>query len=101
MTNAPAYSTQAVAQHTFALLLESLSRVAHTANRCAAARGRRAGISAFTEPMEEIAGKTIGLIGFGHIGQSVARIALAFGMRVLVCVPHPKAGVGRRALCDA
>ena len=46
----------------------------------------------FSEPMEEIAGKTIGLIGFGHIGQSVAKIALAFGMNVLVCVPHPKAG---------
>ncbi|MFR5795510.1 MAG: NAD(P)-dependent oxidoreductase [Christensenellales bacterium] len=48
--------------------------------------------------MEEIAGKTIGLIGFGHIGQSVARIALAFGM----LVPSGAAsGGGRRTLCDA
>lgn len=93
VTNAPAYSTQAVAQHTFALLLESLNRVG--AYRRAGARRRVAGqrgLLLFSEPMEEIAGKTIGLIGFGHIGQSVAKIALAFGMNVLVCVPHPKAG---------
>lgn len=42
--------------------------------------------------MEEAAGKTMGLIGFGNIGQSVAKIALALGMRVLVHVPHPKEG---------
>ena len=96
VTNAPAYSTQAVAQHTFALLLESLSRVGTYSEQ--GARRRVAGepgfFCFFTEPMEEIAGKTIGLIGFGHIGQSVARIALAFGMRVLVCVPHPEGRVG-------
>ncbi|MFR2019729.1 MAG: NAD(P)-dependent oxidoreductase [Christensenellales bacterium] len=79
MTNAPAYSTQAVAQHTFALPLESLSLAGAYSEQVRGVAWRRAGISAFTEPME-IAGKTIGLIGFGHIGQSVARIALAFGM---------------------
>ena len=93
VTNAPAYSTQAVAQHTFALLLESLSRVgAYSEQVRGGAWQASRDFCFFTEPMEEIAGKTIGLIGFGHIGQSVARIALAFGMRVLVCVPHPKAG---------
>lgn len=93
VTNAPAYSTQAVAQHTFALLLESLSRVgAYSEQVRGGAWQASRDFCFFTEPMEEIAGKTIGLIGFGHIGQSVARIALAFGMRVLVCVPHPKEG---------
>ena len=93
VTNAPAYSTQAVAQHTFALLLESLSRVgAYSEQVRGGAWQASRDFCFFTEPMEEIAGKTIGLIGFGHIGQSVARIGLAFGMRVLVCVPHPKAG---------
>ena len=93
VTNAPAYSTQAVAQHTFALLLESLSRVgAYSEQVRGGAWQASRDFCFFAEPMEEIAGKTIGLIGFGHIGQSVARIALAFGMRVLVCVPHPKAG---------
>lgn len=95
VTNAPAYSTQAVAQHTFALLLESLSRVgAYSEQVRGGAWQASRDFCFFAEPMEEIAGKTIGLIGFGHIGQSVARIALAFGMRVLVCVPHPKAGWG-------
>ena len=91
--NVPAYSTESVAQHTFALLLESLSRVgAYSEQVRGGAWQASRDFCFFTEPMEEIAGKTIGLIGFGHIGQSVARIALAFGMRVLVCVPHPKAG---------
>ena len=93
VTNAPAYSTQAVAQHTFALLLESLSRVgAYSEQVRGGAWQASRDFCFFAEPMEEIAGKTIGLIGFGHIGQSVARIALAFGMRVLVYAPHPKAG---------
>lgn len=93
VTNAPAYSTQAVAQHTFALLLESLSHVGAYSERVRGGAWRASGdFCFFAEPMEEIAGKTIGLIGFGHIGQSVAKIALAFGMKVLVCVPHEKAG---------
>lgn len=93
VTNAPAYSTQAVAQHTFALLLESLSRVgAYSGQVRGGAWQASEDFCFFTEPMEEIGGKTIGLIGFGHIGQSVAKIALAFGMKVLVCVPHKKTG---------
>ena len=93
VTNAPAYSTQAVAQHTFALLLESLSRVGAYSERVRGGAWQASEDFCFYgEPMEEIAGKTIGLIGFGHIGQSVAKIALAFGMKVLVCVPHKKEG---------
>ncbi len=93
VTNAPAYSTQAVAQHTFALLLESLSHVgAYSEQVRGGAWQASTDFCFFGQPMEEIAGKTIGLIGFGHIGQSVAKIALAFGMKVLVCVPHEKAG---------
>mgnify|MGYP000715360097 CR=1 FL=1 len=76
-----------------ALLLESLNRVgAYSGQVRGGAWQASADFCFFSEPMEEIAGKTIGLIGFGHIGQSVAKIALAFGMNVLVCVPHPKAG---------
>ena len=93
VTNAPAYSTQAVAQHTFALLLESLSHVgAYSDQVRGGAWQASTDFCFYGEPMEEIEGKTIGLVGFGHIGQSVAKIALAFGMKVLVCVPHKKEG---------
>lgn len=93
VTNAPAYSTQAVAQHTAALLLESLSHVAAYDEKVHDGAWQRSKDFCFlSAKMEEAAGKTMGLIGFGNIGQSVARIALALGMRVLVYVPHPKKG---------
>ena len=93
VTNAPAYSTQAVAQHTAALLLESLSHIAaYDAQVHDGAWQRSRDFCFLSAKTEEAAGKTIGLIGFGNIGQSVAGIALALGMRVLVYVPHPKDG---------
>ncbi|MBQ2253233.1 MAG: D-2-hydroxyacid dehydrogenase [Clostridia bacterium] len=83
--NAPAYSTEAVAQHTFALLLELTDRV------CKYNETVRIGdwiksrtFSYFPLPHMELAAKTIGLVGYGAIGRRVADIALAFGMRVLV-----------------
>lgn len=85
VTNVPAYSTQAVAQHMVALLLAGMSRVSEYD-----ARVKRGEWSAspdfcfFAGPMEEIAGKTLGIVGFGSIGQAVARAALGLGMRVMV-----------------
>lgn len=96
VTNVPAYSTQAVAQHTMALLLASMSRVSEYD-----ARVKRGDWSAspdfcfFAGPMEEIAGKTLGIVGFGHIGQAVARAALGLEMRVIVHTRTPKAGFDR------
>ena len=46
----------------------------------------------YAGPMEEIAGKTLGIVGFGHIGQAVARAALGLGMRVIVHTRTPKTG---------
>lgn len=93
VTNAPAYSTQAVAQHTAAFLLESLNHVAAYDEQVHDGAWQRSKDFCFlSAKMEEAAGKTMGLIGFGNIGQSVAKIALALGMRVLVHVPHPKEG---------
>ena len=91
VTNVPAYSTQAVAQHVLALLLHSLS---HVANYDACVK-RGKWISSrdfcfYDAPMEELSGKTMGIVGFGSIGQSVARIALAMDVHVLVHTPHPK-----------
>lgn len=93
VTNVPAYSTKAVAQHTFALLLACMSRVHEYDAQVKQGRWQTSPDFCFyAGPMEELAGKTLGIIGFGNIGQAVARIALAFGMRVLVHTRTPKAG---------
>ena len=89
VTNVPAYSTEAVAQYVFALLLELVSHVGlHDA---AVRSGRWADCPNFSfwdAPLMELHGKTMGIIGYGQIGQAAARIARAFGMRVLVSSPH-------------
>jgi len=93
VTNVPAYSTQAVAQHTMALLLAGMSRVSeYDARVKQGAWSASPDFCFYAGPMEELAGKTLGIIGFGNIGQAVARIALAFGMHVLVHTRTPKAG---------
>ena len=93
MTNVPAYSTQAVAQHTMALLLMSASHVHEYDN---AVKGDAWCASPdfcfFVGTAEELAGKTMGLIGFGSIGQAVARAANGLGMRVIVHTRTPKTG---------
>ena len=93
VTNVPAYSTQAVAQHTMALLLASMSRVSeYDARVKQGAWSASPDFCFFAGPMEEIAGKTLGIVGFGHIGQAVARAALGLGMRVIVHTRTPKPG---------
>ena len=84
VTNVPTYGTAAVAQFTMALMLELCHRVGlhnhdvHT--------GGWVNASCFTywlTPQMELAGKTLGIIGFGAIGKAVGRLARAFGMRVI------------------
>jgi len=90
VTNVPAYSTPSVAQHVFALLLELTRGPGRHAALVRAGRWCAAPDFCFWEgPQVELAGLTIGLVGFGAIGQAVARIALAFGMRVLVLTRRP------------
>lgn len=85
VANAPGYSTNAVAQHTFALILELVNRTRDYRNLVIEGDWVRSRtFSLFPLPIIELAGKTIGIIGFGAIGQSVAKIAAAFGMNVLV-----------------
>jgi glycerate dehydrogenase len=82
--NIPTYGTDAVAQFAFALLLEIAHHVQHHSD--AVKQGRWANCPDFCfwdYPLIELAGKTMGLIGYGRIGQSVARIARAFGMQVI------------------
>ena len=82
--NVPAYSTNCVAQFTFALLLEACCHVGlhndsvHHGDWC-----RNPDFCYWLTPQMELAGKTIGIIGFGKIGRAVGKIANAFGMRVL------------------
>ena len=82
--NVPAYGTDAVAQFTFALLLELCHRAGlhsdsvHKGDWC-----RSIDFCYWLTPQMELAGKTMGIIGFGRIGRAVGKIAKAFGMRVL------------------
>ena len=93
VTNVPAYSTESVAQHTFALMLELMTRPA--LHNDSVKRGDWANNSYFCywlTPQIEIHGKTLGIIGAGGIGARVAEIARAFGMRVLEYGRTQKAG---------
>lgn len=84
VTNIPTYGTNAVAQHTFALLLAlTIHAESHSEGVKAGKWAKSPDYSYWDYPLTELAGKTLGIIGFGRIGQMVGRIALAFGMRVL------------------
>ena len=86
VSNVPGYGTAAVAQFTFALLLELCHRVGHHADAVHQGRWERCPDFCFWDyPMTELEGKTLGILGFGRIGQAVAKIGRAFGMRVLAC----------------
>ncbi len=84
VVNAPAYSTNSVVQHTFGLILAlaaSISRYDSTVKSgewC-----RSAAFTYLTEPICEISGKTLGIIGLGTIGMAVARAAEGFGMKII------------------
>ena len=89
VTNIPGYGTDTVAQFTFALLLEICHHVAHHSDAVHAGRWEKSPDFCFCDYLQiELAGKTMGIIGFGRIGQKVGTIAKAFGMRVLAYSPH-------------
>lgn len=91
--NVPAYSTPSVAQHTFSLLLELTNHVGIHSTSVANGDWLTAPDFCYTKmPIAEIAGKTIGIIGFGNIGKQVANIAHALGMKVLCYTPHRQQG---------
>lgn len=91
VTNVPAYSTPSVAQMVFALLLELTQQVAHHAHLTRWGHWSECpDFSFWDRPLVELDGMTLGLVGFGAIGQQVARIGHAFGMRILVHTAHPE-----------
>lgn len=90
VSNIPAYSTAAVAQLTFAFILELCNKVAiHNAE---VKQGRWSECKDFCfwrSPLQELYGKTFGIFGFGSIGRTVAKIAAAFGMNVIAHTANP------------
>ena len=85
VSNVPGYSTDSVAQHTFALILYHYSSVSRYAEYTG--RGEWCFSKLFTHfgpPLYELSGKTIGIVGYGAIGRAVAKIARAFNMKVVV-----------------
>lgn len=84
VTNVPGYSTPAVAQLVFALLLELTNNVGHHARTVRDGRWTACPDFCYWDhPLIELSGRTLGIVGYGDIGSAVARIALAFGMKVL------------------
>lgn len=90
VTNIPSYSTDAVAQHVFALILALTNRVAEHNARVQAGEWISSKDFCFYDRLTELAGKTIGVVGFGRIGQRVVRIANAFGMPALAYTRTPR-----------
>lgn len=94
VSNVPDYGTASVAQATFALLLELTNRVGHHAQTVRDGRwSQSADFCYWDYPQIELAGLTLGIVGFGQIGRAVARIAAAFGMHVRACAGAPSGTV--------
>jgi glycerate dehydrogenase len=100
VSNCRAYGNDSVIQHVFSLILALSTRLLDYHQAVQAGRWQQARQFCFLDyPISELAGKTLGIVGYGNLGQGVARIAEAFGMQVKVAqrpggVPEP----GRIAL---
>jgi glycerate dehydrogenase len=84
VTNIPAYSTDSVAQLVFSHILNVVNRVELHSNSVINGEWETNPDFAYWKtPQTELTGKTIGIVGFGRIGRRVAKIAIAFGMKVI------------------
>lgn len=91
VSNIPAYSTPSVAQLVFAFILDFSSHVSVYANSVKNGDWVKSkDFSYQLAPLIELKDKVLGIVGFGQIGQAVAKIALAFGMKVLASHKHPQ-----------
>lgn len=91
--NIPTYGTDSVAQFAIAMLLEITSHVGHHSEAVHAGRWESSPDWCFWDyPLIELAGKTMGIIGFGRIGQVTGRIAKSLGMHVIACDANQNPG---------
>lgn len=90
VTNVPDYSTDSVAQHVMALLLACTNHVEiHTQSVAGGAWQQQPYFAYWLRPVTELAGMTLGTLGFGKVAQRLAQMARAFGMRVIAHKPTP------------
>lgn len=93
VSNVPAYGTDVVGQFAIALLLEICHHIGAHSEAVRQGRWERSTDWCFWDyPLMELAGKTMGIIGFGRIGQKTGTIAKALGMEVLAYSPHESEG---------
>lgn len=94
VSNVPIYGTKSVAQHVFALILEHTQNVG--AHAAAVGEGRwneNPDWCFWDHPLSELNGKILGIVGYGRIGQAVADLGRAFGMKIIATSRSPKEGV--------
>ena len=90
VSNVPAYGTASVGQFAIALLLEICHHIGHHSESVHAGNWENSPDFCYWDyPLIELDGKTLGVIGFGRIGQTTGRIAKAMGMRILAYDSHP------------
>ena len=104
--NVPGYATQSVAQFTMALILELATRAAKYGNAVKSGEWQKSPVfSLLTFSNIELAGKKLGIIGYGNIGQAVAQMARGFGLEILIAArpgstaPTPKDRLVRHRTC--
>lgn len=90
VTNVPTYGTASVGQFAIALLLEICHHIGHHSDSVHAGNWEKSADWCYWDyPLIELDGKTMGIIGFGRIGQTTGRIAKAMGMKILAFDEHP------------
>ena len=95
VANVPGYGTASVAQHVFALILELAQHAGHHAQTVRDGRWSASPDFCYWDfPLVELAGRTLGIVGFGAIGAAVARIGGAFGMKVIASTRTPRTAEG-------
>ncbi len=99
--NVTSYGTRAVAQHSFALLLALSNRLQEYTRDAINGRWSQSPSFCLSDyPVRDLAGSTLGIIGYGELGRAVATLAEAFGMQVLVAEGEAGPQAGRTALQD-